>query len=95
MIEAVAYGWKVRRIMKLAEIKSRASLVTDHDSNDLTGIDKSKIRESRKNATVRYINLFNQFAENGSWVMIVRQNEFKSGNAKMRGRRQQKQSNLS
>ena len=70
-LQAVLQGWRVRRIFRLKETKSKIKVIKDHDNLDLSDMD---LQQSRSNNCERLIRYVNSMEKGGSWTMYNRDN---------------------
>lgn len=65
-LNALINGWRVRRIMDLKEVKSRAQLIRDHDgARQLGQFSEEELAESRRNSVKKFIHFFETMQANG------------------------------
>jgi hypothetical protein len=67
-LEALALGWKTRRIMKLKEVRRRCSAIKDHE--ELAARDDLDLNLSRAQAVCSLIRLVAALHQRGSWLTL-------------------------
>ena len=69
---AMIDGWRVRRIMVLKEVKSKAQLIRDHDgARQLDQFSEEELTESRKNSVKKFIGFLDSMQSNGQWIILL------------------------
>lgn len=72
-LNALVYGWRVRRIMALRDVKGRAQLIRDHEgARQLAEFSEEELAESRRNSVKKFISFLEAMQTNGQWIILLR-----------------------
>ena len=66
-------GWRVRSIMRLAEVQKRSETIRDHDRElrrALTESDRIDLEHSRKAMVLNFIHMIKTLQRDGQWTML-------------------------
>jgi len=75
-INALIAGWRVRRIMKLREVKGRIQLILDHDgASQTTELSLEELRESRKNSVRKFVSFIAAMQIDGQWLILLKSHQ--------------------
>lgn len=65
-LDALALGWRMRRIMKLKDCIGRKKLILDHDdAKNLEELGEQELAESRRTSVKKFIIFLNAMETNG------------------------------